>query len=74
MVSHHQLWIWIILFTDKWVQNLSDNITDKLSIKNEKMQNKLPDNDFLMVYEFYFSLYDVDIKVKSHFYIKTKPN
>ena len=54
------------------MQNLSGNITDKLSIKNEKMQNKLPDNDFLMVYEFYFSLYDEDIKVKSHFL--SKPN
>ena len=67
MVSHHQLWIWIILFTDKWVQNLSGNITDKLSIKNGKTQNKFPDNDFLMVYEFYVRLYDVDIKVKSNF-------
>ena len=49
------------------MQNLSGNITDKLSIKNGKTQNKFPDNDFLMVYEFYVRLYDVDIKVKSNF-------
>ena len=45
------------MFTDKWVQNLSGNITDKLSIKNGKMLNEFPDNDFLMVYEFHVSLY-----------------
>ena len=33
----------------------------------DKEWEKFPDNDFLMVYEFYVRLYDVDIKVKSNF-------